>query len=123
MHDTAKRITLDLLNHDMDVVGHDCPREKPIALAVKESERVLDETRNFGTSQDARATSSIDQPIKPLEAILVGRSGRENGVVDAARKTVGQTKRDGLHDSATVEMRQISSLVPAPVRARGPRSR
>jgi len=101
----------------VDVVGHNCPSEKSIALTVEEKQRIRDKHRYVGTLQDTRTAAPIDEAFEPLEAIFIGCRGRKNGFIDMMRKTISQTKCNGLHDSTAVEVRQISSLVPAFVRA------
>jgi hypothetical protein len=63
LNDVAKRMTLDLLRNDMNVVRHDAPSDQSVAIAIGMQEGALNELSANRIAEDASAVSSVQQSI------------------------------------------------------------
>ena len=63
-------------HHRMDVVGHDRPRMKLVALVFKVTQRLCDEIGDFGAAEPVLAGGAVEQRIH-LGGIPVGMRRRE----------------------------------------------
>lgn len=61
LDDVAKRMTLNLLGDDVDVIGHDVPRYKSISLAISVQEPGFDNCSALLLAQNACAVTSIER--------------------------------------------------------------
>ncbi len=61
---------LQQLNHSVNVVGHDTPCQKPIALLIEVQRGVLDESGDISSIEPAGTETSIKLPIDLCWRIL-----------------------------------------------------
>ena len=117
----------------MHVIGHNDPRQKPVALTVKMQQRIPDHLRDAVVFQPAGAMSligvTLDSAAKPRTAGVVGSFATTElqlgfpGGDDFGGNRVNQAESEKLHRSRFIEVWEVATIVPGLVRARRPRSR
>ena len=100
-HDVGQRRAIQDVDHDMDVVRHETPGEKPITLAVKVQQCILYQRSDRWSAQPARPETGIKLAINAVNfGFPMPQDARYRG-----RQAVRQPEGDELHCLRRVEVR------------------
>ena len=115
------------LDYRMHVIGHNDPRQKPLALTVKMQQRISNHLRGAGVFQPAGAVSligeALDSTAKARTAGVVGLFTTTElqfgfpGADDCGGNRVNKAESEKLHSSCLIEVREVATIVPGLVRA------
>jgi hypothetical protein len=89
----------------MDVIRHDAPGEKPVALIVEMQQRGFDQHGDVFALQPAGAEARIEFAVD-LHCRIVLKAERLDHV---PRQAVGEPERHELHRFGRIEVRQVAS--------------
>lgn len=88
---------------DMNVVRHQAPSQRAIALVIEVEERVLDKRRYLWPTEPACSAPGIEFAVDAMNLILAMTHPFGNG----PRQAVGKPERDELNGFRRVEVRKI----------------
>ena len=57
-------MSIGCLDNDMDMIGHDAPREQPISFAIKVHDRVFDQPSNKRLLEPTRTQTAIQSMVR-----------------------------------------------------------
>jgi len=96
-------------DHDMNVIRHYAPSEQAIAVGIEMQHSLLDHIGDLRIAQPTRAEPGIEFPVEKRYRIVFCTQHLDQ----MARQAVGQAKGDELHCVGRVEVRQVTSGMPA----------
>jgi hypothetical protein len=109
VEDRAKSVSREGLDNDMNVVRHYAPGQQAVALSIEMEKGIFNEFGNIGPAQPASTATVVEFLIYASR----GSPGKAKGFGDGARQTVGQPERHELDGLGRIEVRQITSGMPA----------
>ena len=117
-HDLRDGPAVDRLDQRVNVIGHDNPREKPVALRVEIQERGLDDCGRYRITESAASVSGIDPSFEAFAALSIALRIRKKDdfamkpLDRLLRDAVGEVIGDVLQDAGRIKMRQVAAAVP-----------
>jgi hypothetical protein len=109
-------------NQRVNVIGHDAPSQKTIALSVKMKQRILNQARDVRLTQPAAAMTGIEVLLNAAAKFHSALSfGPKHNfsfpfLNDTGRHRIAKTEVHGLDHARMIPMRQVAARIPAVMR-------
>lgn len=118
------------LGHDVDMVRHETPGDKPVAGSIKVEKCLFNETSDARIFEEAGTMAGVFILLDAFAQFHAGRIVRRHGSAGKIefgfpamdhrfRNAVIKSKSDGLDQAGLIEVREVTTGVPAFVRLAG----